>query len=191
MSTELEDISMPNQHTLIYHGQIIDLGIESVELPNGRQINLEIVRHPGGTVIAAVDNQNQICLLRQYRHAAGDFIWEVPAGKLEPREVPLATAQRELKEEAGLLASQWTELNTIYTTPGFCDERLHLYLAQDLTSTSRALQADEYIEVHWFPLSIALDWACTGQIQDAKTLVILFRTAVALGLFSPSTIPSD
>jgi len=173
---------MSNQRISLYQGHIIDLGIEPVELPNGQQVSLEIIRHPGGTVIAAVDSHNQVCLLRQYRHAVNDFIWEVPAGKLEPEEFPLTTAQRELAEEAGLLADRWIELGTIYSTPGFCNERLYLYLAQNLTPTSRTLQPDEYIEVHWLPLITALDWAYTGKIQDAKTLIILFRAVAVLGL---------
>ncbi|ADJ27578.1 NUDIX hydrolase [Nitrosococcus watsonii] len=172
---------MPNQRILLYRGQIIDLGLEQTSLPNGQQINLEIVRHPGGAVIAAVDDKQQICLLHQYRHAAGGFIWEVPAGKLDPGESPLATAQRELAEEAGVCASHWTELGAIYSTPGFCDEILHLYLARNLTSTSRAPQPEEYLESYWFPLTKAFEWAYNGKIKDAKTLVILFRAAAILG----------
>ena len=171
---------MPNQRTLLYRGQIIDLGLELASLPNGQQISLEIVRHPGGAAIAAVDDKQQICVLHQYRHAAGGFIWEVPAGKLDPGESPFATAQRELAEEAGLRASHWTELGAIYSTPGFCDEILHLYLAQNLTATSRDPQPEEYLESYWFPLAKTLEWAHRGRIKDAKTLVILFRAAAAL-----------
>ncbi|ADE13843.1 NUDIX hydrolase [Nitrosococcus halophilus Nc 4] len=173
---------MPNQRTPLYHGRIVDLGLEKVTLPNGRQISLEIVRHPGGAVVAAIDDKHQICLLRQYRHAAGGFIWEVPAGKLDPGEAPFTAAQRELEEEAGVLASHWRELGAIYSTPGFCDEILHLYLAQQLTFTSSAPQPEEYLEVHWLPLTQALKWAYSGQIKDAKTLVILFRAAGVLDL---------
>lgn len=173
---------MPNQRTPLYHGRIVDLGLERVTLPNGQQISLEIVRHPGGAVVAAIDDKHQICLLHQYRHAAGGFIWEVPAGKLDPGEAPFTAAQRELEEEAGVLASHWRELGAIYSTPGFCDEILHLYLAQQLTFTSSAPQPEEYLEVHWLPLTQALEWAYSGQIKDAKTLVILFRAAGVLDL---------
>lgn len=172
---------MSYQRTPLYRGRIIDLGIEAVELPNRQQVSLEIVRHPGGAVIAAIDDRSQICLLYQYRHATGGFIWEVPAGKIDSGEAPLATAQRELQEEAGILAEQWSELGVIYSTPGFCDERLHLYLAQNLTLTSHSPQSDEDIQVRWLAFTEALEWACTGQIQDAKTLVVLFRAAMALG----------
>lgn len=176
---------MPRQRIPLYRGQVIDLGLESIELPNHHPITLEIVRHPGGAVIAPIDDKNQICLLRQYRHAVSDFIWEVPAGKLDPDEAPLLTAQRELEEEAGILAKRWTELGVIYSTPGFCDERLHLYLAQDLTLISRRLQPDEFIQVHWLTFASALRWASTGKIQDAKTLAVLFRTAITLGWLQP------
>lgn len=172
---------MPNQRTSLYHGRVVDLGLELATLPNGRQISLEIVRHPGGAAVAAIDTQHQICLLRQYRHAASGFIWEVPAGKLDPGEAPLTTARRELEEEAGIFASHWTELGAIYSTPGFCDEILYLYLARDLTPTSRALQPEEYLEVHWLPFARALQWAYEGQIKDAKTLIVLFQTARILG----------
>lgn len=176
---------MPSQRTLLYRGRIVDLGLETVELPNSQQVSLEIVRHPGGAVIAAIDDESRICLVRQYRHAAGDFIWEVPAGKLDSGEPPLATAQRELKEEAGVLAEKWSDLGVIYSTPGFCDERLHLYLAQNLTLTSYSPQPDEHIQVHWLSFEKALKWALIGQIQDAKTLAILFRAAMALGWLQP------
>lgn len=171
---------MSNQRTPLYHGRIINLGLEIVELPNNQQVNLEIIRHPGGAVVVAINDNHQICLLRQYRHAANGFIWEAPAGKLDPGETPLTTAQRELEEEAGVLANQWVELGAIYSTPGFCDEVLYLYLAQGLTPTSCATQPDECMEVHWLSFAKALAWAYSGQIKDAKTLVTLFRASAAL-----------
>jgi ADP-ribose pyrophosphatase len=169
-----------SQRIPLYRGCIIDLALEIVDLPGGQQVSLEIARHPGGAVVAAINDKHQICLLRQYRHAADDFMWEVPAGKLDPGEDPLTTARRELEEESGVLANHWIGLGTIYTTPGFCDEVLHLYLAQNLTLTSCAAQPDEYIEVHWLPFTQALEWAYSGQIKDAKTLIILFRSAALL-----------
>jgi ADP-ribose pyrophosphatase len=171
---------MSNQRTPLYHGRIINLGLEIVELPNNQQVNLEIIRHPGGAVVVAINDNHQICLLRQYRHAANGFIWEAPAGKLDPGETPLTTAQRELEEEAGVLANRWVELGAIYSTPGFCDEVLYLYLAQGLTPTSCATQPDECMEVYWLSFAKALEWAYSGQIKDAKTLVTLFRASAAL-----------
>lgn len=159
----------------IYSGRIVNLGLEQARLPDGTVIELEVVRHPGGAVVVAVDDSRRVCLLRQYRHAAGGWLWELPAGKLDLGEPPLATAKRELEEEAGLQAGSWTELATVVTSPGVCDEVLHLFLAQDLTSMSPRHEAHEVIEVHWLPLSEAVRRASTGEIRDAKTVVALYR----------------
>lgn len=125
----------------------------------------------------ALDSEGQVCLVRQYRHAAGGWIWEVSAGKLDPGEEPLKTAQRELEEEAGLRANAWTSLGSLYSTPGFCDELVHLFLARELTAVSHHAEEHELIEVHWLPFAEALAWAYSGEILDAKSVVALFRTA--------------
>jgi ADP-ribose pyrophosphatase len=161
---------MTSRHTL-YTGQVVDLGLENVELPNGEHLDLEVVRHPGGAAVVAHDGEGRICLLRQYRHAAGGWIWELPAGKIEHSENPEHTAQRELQEEAGLTASHWESLGTILTTPGFCDERIHLYLARDLQSTDSDRHIHEVIEVHWVSYSDALGRVTHGDIVDAKTML--------------------
>jgi len=152
-----------------------------VELPGGRALELEVVRHPGGAAAVAVDSAGRVCLLRQYRHAGGGWLWEVPAGKRDPGEEPLATVQRELAEEAGVRAIRWTPLGSILTTPGFCDERIHLYLARELDRVPAMPGEHELLEVHWVELPEALEWARNGQIEDAKTLVALFRAAALLG----------
>ena len=103
----------------VYRGRLIELGLETAVLPNGATIELEIVRHPGGAVVLALDEADRVCLLRQYRHVVGDWIWELPAGVIEAGEDPLETAQRELREEAGLVAAQWRELGTMLPSPGF------------------------------------------------------------------------
>ena len=159
---------------------MVDLGLEAVELPDGRVLELEVVRHPGGAAAAAVDGAGRVCLLRQYRHAGGGWLWEVPAGKLDPGEEALVTAQRELEEEAGLRARRWESLGSILTTPGFCDERIHLYLARELEEVPAMPGEHELLEVHWVALTEALKWARDGRIEDAKTLVTLFRTAALL-----------
>ncbi|HEY9199209.1 MAG TPA: NUDIX hydrolase, partial [Gammaproteobacteria bacterium] len=135
----------------IYQGSVVDLGVESVQLPDGRAVDLEIVRHPGGAAVVALDEDRGICLLRQYRHAAGGWLWELPAGKLDPGEDALTTAQRELEEEAGLRAQSWQPLAQVLSTPGFCDEIIHLFLARGLQQVQARPQEHECIEIHWRP----------------------------------------
>jgi ADP-ribose pyrophosphatase len=163
----------------LYEGQVVRLGLESLELPNGQPLELEIVRHPGGAAVVALDKQERVCLLRQYRHAAGGWLWELPAGKLEPGEAAQLTAQRELEEEAGLQAVEWRRLGETLTTPGFCDEVIHLFLARQLSRVPSRPQAHELIEVHWLPLATALDQVRDGTIRDAKTMLGLLLAAGA------------
>jgi ADP-ribose pyrophosphatase len=155
----------------IYTGQVVDLGIETVALPNGHSTELEVVRHPGGAAVVALDDRHRICLLRQYRHAAGGWLWELPAGKIDPPESPEQTAQRELREEAGVLAQEWRRLGSFLSTPGFCDERIHLYLARKLTPVATELHAHEVIEIHWLDCTRALKRLDSGDIEDGKTII--------------------
>lgn len=167
--------------TPIYQGTFLDFGIEAAALPDGRALSLEVVRHPGGAAAVAVDDAGRVCLLRQYRHAGGGWLWEVPAGKIDAGEVPAATARRELAEEAGVAAGRWDDLGAILTTPGFCDEVIHLYLARNLTSVEAKPGPHEVLEVYWMPLVTAWEWARDGQIRDAKTVVALFRAWEQVG----------
>lgn len=164
----------------LYRGTVVDLGIEEVRLPDGRRLELEVVRHPGGAAVAPVDERGRICLVRQYRHAGGGWFWEVPAGKLDPGESPRQTAGRELEEEAGLRAERWDDLGAVLTTPGFCDEVIHLYLARELRSVPPRPGAHELIEIHWIPFGEALRRAERGEIRDAKTVIALFRAGTFL-----------
>ncbi|MFT3906296.1 MAG: NUDIX hydrolase [Steroidobacteraceae bacterium] len=164
----------------VYTGKVVRLNIESVELPNGRLADLEIIHHPGGAAIVAVDDQSRVCLIRQYRHAGGGWIWELPAGKLEPDEPPLHTAQRELVEEAGRSATRWQPLGTMLSSPGVFDEVIHLFLARDLRATALAHEETELIEVHWLPMTQACRQVLDGEITDAKTAVGLLRAQHAL-----------
>lgn len=161
----------------LYKGVLVDLGRERFTRPDGREQTLEVIRHPGGAAVVAVNETHAVCLLRQYRHAAGGWLWELPAGKLDPGETPQITAQRELAEEAGLRASRWRELGQVLTTPGFCDEVIHLFLATQLTTTATDHQHDELIESHWIAWAQAMEWAGDGTLRDAKTLLGLYRAA--------------
>jgi ADP-ribose pyrophosphatase len=161
----------------VYAGRIINLRIESITMPNGVRVELEIVRHPGGAAIVALDSDNRVCLLRQYRHAAGGWIWELPAGKLEAGEAAETTAARELVEEAGLHAARWERLGELIATPGFCDEIIHLFLARDLTDVQSQPEEHELFELHRIPLEAAIGLVHDGTIYDAKTMLGLMLAA--------------
>jgi ADP-ribose pyrophosphatase len=167
---------------VIYEGRIVKLRIESVRLPNGEVVDLELMRHPGAAAVAAVDDDGRVVLIHQYRHAAGGYVWELPAGVLEHgTEAPHDCAVRELREEAGIEARDWRPLGKIFTTPGFCDEQIHLFLARGLTRTAHARGHDEVIdEVREAPLDEALAMIRRGEIVDGKTVAGLYRAADAM-----------
>jgi 8-oxo-dGTP pyrophosphatase MutT (NUDIX family) len=160
---------------VVFEGRIIRLNIETVKLPNGQVAELEIVHHPGGAAVVALDSEGRVCLLRQYRHAAGGWLWELPAGKLDNGEAPLLCAQRELEEEAGMRAADWQSLGKIVSSPGVFTEVIHLYLARALTAVPTRMEEHEVIEVHWLPWAKAQHMARTGEIEDGKTLAGLLR----------------
>jgi ADP-ribose pyrophosphatase len=160
----------------IYRGRIVHLTVEEVTLPNGHVTPLEIVRHPGAAAIATLDDAGRVVLLRQYRHAAGGYLWEVPAGKLDPGEAPETCAGRELQEEAGLAAGELEHLGSIVTCPGFCDEVIHLFLATKLRPVAMARGADEVIDdIQTVPLPAAMAMIRRGDIRDAKTIAALVQ----------------
>ena len=172
----------PDKQTVHFRGRIIRVTTDEVLLPNGQRALLEVVHHPGGAAAVALDDEQRVCLLRQYRYVADGWLWELPAGKLEPHEPPLATAQRELAEEAGVSAQYWRSLGICLSSPGVFSERLHLFLA---TCTERvparvAHERSEVIEVHWLPFGQACDWALDGTIADCKTALGLLRAREAL-----------
>lgn len=163
----------------IYQGKVIDLSIEPVTLPGGISTELEIIRHPGGAVALALNNAGDICLIRQFRHATGGWIWELPGGRIEPGEAPLLSAQRELREEVGIEAADWQPLIHFWSTPGFCTEMLYLFCARELNEVPLQRDADEVMEVHWLSVSEALKMCDSGEIKDAKTLLGLYKLARA------------
>jgi 8-oxo-dGTP pyrophosphatase MutT (NUDIX family) len=166
----------PEKQTVHYRGRVVTVTADEVVLPNGHRATLDVVHHPGGAAVVAVNAQQQVCLLRQYRYVAEGWIWELPAGKLEPNEPPLETAKRELIEEAGFSASHWESLGAVFSSPGVFSEVLHLFYATELEPSTLAHESAEVIEVHWVPFLEAYQWAMNGQVRDAKTIIALSRT---------------
>jgi ADP-ribose pyrophosphatase len=164
----------------IYAGRVVRLNIETVRLPNGHVIDLEIIHHPGGAAIVALDNEQRVCLIRQFRHAVGGWIWELPAGKLEPNEPPLETARRELIEEAGCEAADWQSLGAYVSSPGVFTETVRLFMARTLRAAKIAHEAAELIEIHWIPIAEACRRALNGELVDGKTVVGLLRAKALL-----------
>jgi 8-oxo-dGTP pyrophosphatase MutT (NUDIX family) len=161
----------------IYSGRVIRVSLDTVDLPNGIRIPLEIVSHPGGAAAVAIDARNRVCLLRQFRHAAGGFIYELPAGKLEPGEPPESTVRRELVEEAATSATTWEPLGAYLSSPGVFTEVIHLYLATGLSPVPGSPEADEVFQVEWWPLDVAVEKALNGELTDAKTIIGILRAA--------------
>lgn len=165
-----------------YTGRIISVDEETLRTPGGAEFTLEMIRHQGAAaVVALLDDAGSpdphVLLIRQYRYAASGEIWEIPAGVLEPGEKPEDCARRELREEAGAKARHIAHLTTVYTTPGFTDEQIHLFLATGVTAGEPNHAMDEFIQVEARPMSTALEMIRDGEIVDAKTIVALLYTA--------------
>lgn len=157
---------------------------ERVRLPNGRVADLDIVRHPGASAVVPFEGDDDVLLIRQYRHAAGGEILEVPAGKLDPGDTPESCAARELEEEAGRRAGRIEQLGWIFTTPGFTDEVIHLFAAFDLEPIPTRHEDDEVIEVLRVPLREAIDKVWRGEINDAKSALALLHAARRMGMLA-------
>lgn len=171
--------------TRAYTGRVISLDVDEVRFPDGSTGTLEMIRHPGASAVVplldATDDDPEVLLIRQYRYAADGFLYEIPAGRLEAGELPLDCAKRELREETGYTATRVEPLFTMFTTPGFTDERIHLFLATGLTAGETAREADEFMELVPTRLSKALSMIELGEIQDAKTaLALLFAAGFRL-----------
>jgi ADP-ribose pyrophosphatase len=156
---------------------VVDLSVERIRLPNGNVCELELIRHPGAAAVVPVDDAGNALLIRQYRHATGGYLLEVPAGKLDPGEAPETCARREVEEETGYRPGELLPLGWIWTTPGFTDERIWLFVARGLAPTRQDLQNDEVLTVERVPLERAVSWAETGEIQDAKSICALLRAS--------------
>ena len=166
----------------IYKGRILRLRVDTVALPNGKTSLREIVEHPGGVGILALDENGCVPLVTQYRYAFSRTLLEIPAGKREPGEEPFTTARRELKEEVGATAAEWQPLGEIIASPGCYDEVLHLYLARDLVQKQQHLDEDEFLNVVTMPFEELTRQVMEGTVIDAKTVAAVLKTKVLLGL---------
>ncbi len=166
----------------VFEGHIIQVELDEIALPNGRPAQREVVRHPGGVCVLALDQDGQVTLVRQYRYPMGEHIIELPAGKLDPGEEPSVAARRELEEETGLRAGKLTYLGYLLASPGFCDERLHMFLAQELEQLDSHPDEDEFLDVFTMPYSELLSKVMAGELHDAKSVAITLKTKVLLGL---------
>jgi len=166
---------MADEKKLLHKGNLISLYKERVELSSGNHTHFDIVKHPGGSVIAAINSDNCICILKQWRHAVKQYVWEFPAGCIEQNEDPLNAAKRELEEEAGVIAKDWESLGHILATPGYSNEVLHFFKAQKISEGTKNLDDAEELDTYWVPLTDVYNMAKNGEITDAKTLALLVK----------------
>ena len=159
-----------NTITTIHKGKIFELVSENVTFNTGSTSKMDIIRHSGASAIIPISSNNMVVLLRQYRHATGGYIWEIPAGILEQNETHLDCAKRELTEETGYDASLWQKLGEIIPAPGYSDERIHLFLAAGLEGKKQNLDENEILEVYAVKLIDAYKMIFNGEIQDSKTI---------------------
>ena len=163
---------------MLYQGRIFDITREQHRMPDGRESTFEFLRHPGGCAVLPVMADGRLLLIRQFRPSIGDYVCEIPAGRLEFDEDPATCVRRELIEEAGYHAVHLESLGFIYSSIGFCDEKIYLFVATDLEQTETALEPDEYIEPLVVDLDTALAMIAAGEVPDAKTQTALLRYAV-------------
>ncbi len=166
----------------VFEGKIITVKLDKALLPNGAQASREVVEHPGGVCILALQEDGTVPLVRQFRYPLGDVMLELPAGKLEYGEQPRPAAIRELGEEVGLEPGQLTELGFLYVSPGFCTERLYMYLARDVKQVPIHPDEDEFLDIVHLPFGELVDLVMSGQITDGKTVAAVLKTKVLLGL---------
>ena len=159
----------------IYSGRVVELSVETILLPDGTEAMREVVRHPGAAAMVPMLSPEKIILIRQFRYCAKKTLWEIPAGTIEAGETPLACAERELIEETGYRAGKMEPMGGFFTSPGFCSEFLHLFLATELQPCKAERDSDEQLLVHTVPLSEALRKIQSGEIIDAKTIVGLLK----------------
>ena len=166
----------------VYQGRIVTLLVDQAELPDGKRAQREVVLHPGGVAILALDRENQVTLVQQYRYPFHQLLLELPAGKLDEGEDHRLAAARELSEETGLEAGEMTYLGCLLASPGFCTERLHMYLARDLRRSQSHPDEDEFLNVLTMPFEELVRQVMDGTIEDAKTVATTLKVKALLGL---------
>jgi ADP-ribose pyrophosphatase len=159
-----------NDRKVLHRARVFNVVRENITLGNGATVDFEFVQHPGAAAIVPILNDSQIVLINQYRHAVRETIWEIPAGTLDAGESALACAQRELVEETGYRAAAWESLAEITPVPGYSDERIHLFLARDLSPAQQDLDPDEVLQVHAVEFQAAMQMILRGEIRDGKTI---------------------
>ncbi|MGH7549907.1 MAG: NUDIX domain-containing protein [Gemmatimonadota bacterium] len=167
----------------VYRGRVVDVLRDRIRIETdagSRETVYEVVHHPGAVGVLALFPDGSIALLRQFRYPTEETLWEIPAGTLAPGESFRECAERELEEETGHRARRWLRLARFFTTPGFCDEVMEIWMAEELEEGDTAHDEDEHIEVVRVPLTLALDWAAEGEVRDAKTLAGLWKVRVQL-----------
>ncbi|MBE6956034.1 MAG: NUDIX hydrolase [Ruminococcaceae bacterium] len=165
-----------------FEGKIVKLTVDTVELPDGATALREVVGHPGGVCVLALLDDGTVPVVRQFRYPLGRTMLELPAGKLEYGEEPRSAAERELGEEVGLVPGEMTDLGHIYVSPGFCTEKLHIYLGRACTRVPVHPDEDEFLEIEYLPFTELVERVMSGEIQDGKTVVATLKTKVLLGL---------
>lgn len=173
----------PLEQTYKFKGRIINLRVDQARLPNGRTASREVVEHPGGVCIAALTEQNELLFVRQFRYPYGEVLLELPAGKLDVGEDPLEAGKRELKEETGAAARDYTDLGKLYPSPGYCGEVIHMYMATGLSYGEMNPDEDEFLEVEKIPLKKAVQMVLDNEIRDAKTQAAVLKVYVKTMVF--------
>lgn len=161
---------------MIYRGRIFEVSKDQVRFQSGSDVQLDVIHHRGGAAVVAITAKQEVVLVKQYRHPAGEYLLELPAGKLEDNDSPDRAARRELSEEAGYESDDLHLLTTAYPAPGYCGEKLYIYLARNLREVERRPDFDEELEVVYLPFKAACQMIYTGEIQDAKTIIGLLAT---------------
>ena len=169
-------------HEEVYSGKIVKLQVDFIRQESGESTIREVVRHPGGVAAVPVLDDGRIVLIRQFRYPLGKYIWEIPAGKLDSGQTPRDTIARELEEEIGYTAAKLTEMCSFYTSPGFCDEVIHLFAAHGLTPCAQRLETGEHIRPETHTLNECLEMIASGEIMDCKSVlgILWFRQSKAL-----------